>query len=305
VILALPKTPLHHVVAESGGAFEGEIRTDLSRCWGFPMTKVFVVVRRRWWEEDQRANFYAGRVPTRELHYWKSRVPESRRGMIMAYADRPGSNFWANYLRRPGVQQKPEWDKVDASLFARGKDNAIDQTDKSAPELGESQTRRLIYKLVQYLRETGAESLKEGDIEYYGIKDWGREPYGAANHTWLPETRSWIVLKNLSAFALNGSEEGVRNIHVCGEAYSDYHGFIEGSLRSAAHVLHRIDDSHKLDLQYIGTDGTPVNITLETPTSWLCTNPGCPCGRNVSRQLSPHERAQHRSADRQPAMPAA
>ena len=30
------------------------------------MTKVFAVVRKRWWESEHMANLYAGRVPTRE-----------------------------------------------------------------------------------------------------------------------------------------------------------------------------------------------------------------------------------------------
>ena len=29
--------------------------------------------------------------------------------MIMAYADRPGSNFWANYISRQGRQDEPDW----------------------------------------------------------------------------------------------------------------------------------------------------------------------------------------------------
>lgn len=50
----------------------------------------------------------------------------------------------------------------------------------------------------------------------------------------------------LSEFNLVDDEDAADRgkIHVCGEAYSDYHGFIEGSLRSAAHVLHRIDGQH-------------------------------------------------------------
>jgi hypothetical protein len=40
----------------------------LDSAFGFPMVKLFVVVKNRWWEEANRANRYATRVPTRELH---------------------------------------------------------------------------------------------------------------------------------------------------------------------------------------------------------------------------------------------
>ena len=38
----------------------------------------------------------------------------------------------------------------------------------------------------------------------------------------------------MTAFWLDG---GATNVHVCGDAYSDYQGFIEGALRSAGRVL--------------------------------------------------------------------
>jgi hypothetical protein len=44
------------------------------------------------------------------------------------------------------------------------------------------------------------------------------------------------VRENLKAFGLIGRET-IKNLHVCGEAYSDYQGYIEGSLRSAIDAL--------------------------------------------------------------------
>jgi hypothetical protein len=108
------------------------------------------------------------------------------------------------------------------------------------------------------------ETVRESDIEYYGVRDWGRPPYLGANHTWRPERKSWEVLSRLSAFSLGSSDAGLENIHICGEAFSDYHGFIEGALRSAAHVLHRIDNR------------------LPTETPWLCSCEACI--RDTARQ---------------------
>ncbi|WP_028055155.1 flavin monoamine oxidase family protein [Sinorhizobium medicae] len=298
VILALPKAPLQKIVARSAGSFSAEIKNHLDRCSGFPMTKVFVIVKQRWWEEEQRANMYAGRVPTRELHYWKSRVKDSRRGMIMAYADRPGANFWANYVQSSGKQDRPEWEKVPPSLFKRGTTGPNLTSGQSALKEEQTQTRRLIYKLVQYLKEIGGETVRETDIEHYGIRDWGREPYCAANHNWYPETRSWAVLRALSGFGLVGASPTLRNVHVCGEAYSDYHGFIEGSLRSAAHILHQLDETHELtDKKEIEEDPQTCQ-GLQTLTPWLCANPDCACGKDANRQFLPAQRLKYRSQRR-------
>jgi monoamine oxidase len=69
-------------------------------------------------------------------------------------------------------------------------------------------------------------------IEDYAIRDWSQAPYGAGCHAWKPYAKSWEARKRLAAFGFDSHE--TENLHVCGEAYSDYQGFIEGALRSAS-----------------------------------------------------------------------
>ena len=73
------------------------------------------------------------------------------------------------------------------------------------------------------------------------MRDWGKSPFGAAAHGWLPGVMSWKHIEFLEAFPLNQDASEIKNIHICGEAFSDYQGFIEGSLRSARRVLHSIE----------------------------------------------------------------
>ena len=77
-----------------------------------------------------------------------------------------------------------------------------------------------------------------------GIRDWGKDPYGAAVHVWKPRAKSWEVADAFAAFSLDGR---AKNVHICGDAYSDYQGFIEGALRSAGRVLSylRSGNSHE------------------------------------------------------------
>jgi hypothetical protein len=219
VIMALPKAAAERLVRASKPAFESErqIAGLLDSAFAFPMVKAFVAVKDRWWEEANRANRYATRVPTRELHYWKGVASESRRGLIMIYTDRPASSFWSNYVP-PGSQ--------------------TDVHEKVGNPLPKAFAERLVRKVVQYVNENQVPDVSADDVEWYGIRDWAREPFGGANHAWRPERKYWIVMRRLADIA---SANGTRaSIHVCGEAYSDYHGFIEGSLRSATYVLHRI-----------------------------------------------------------------
>lgn len=59
-------------------------------------------------------------------------------------------------------------------------------------------------------------------IEDYAIRDWSRPPYGAGCHAWKPGAESWEVHRRLAAFAFDLHH--TNNLHVCGEAYSDYQG---------------------------------------------------------------------------------
>jgi hypothetical protein len=203
------------------------------------MVKTFVVVRERWWDEE-RANSYANRVPTRELHYWKGVDQKTRQGLIMAYTDRPASSLWANYIP-PGSQ---------ADVWREG------QTAPS--DMEKSLFRRLRKKVVQYINENEVPDITPEDILWCGVRDWARAPYGGANHAWRPERKYWVVMRRLVSIS-NSSGSGT--IHLCGEAYSDYHGFIEGALRSAVYALHSIlDGGTHYPLYWLGakSNGGPV-----------------------------------------------
>ncbi len=74
-------------------------------------------------------------------------------------------------------------------------------------------------------------------ISCFGIRDWSREPFEAGCHIWKAGVRVEEAIKELNAFSLHGAPPSNKNIHICGEAYSDFQGFIEGGLRTALNVL--------------------------------------------------------------------
>jgi hypothetical protein len=107
-----------------------------------------------------------------------------------------------------------------------------DEAEKWTKQKGNA---RLRLKFEQYLLENEVKDFKRGNLLAYGIRDWSKDPYGAACHAWRPGRKSWEVIERLKAFSIG--KRGLPNVHICGEAYSDYQGFIEGALRSAAIVL--------------------------------------------------------------------
>lgn len=231
VILALPKCSLEKIAYKNRRPFEAEphMFALLDSAFAFPMVKLFVVVKNRWWQEENRANWYATRLPTREIHYWKGLTEDSKQGLIMLYTDRPASAFWANYVP-PGNQDDVR--RAEKGSF-----------------LNEELRHRLTKKIVQYINESNVPNITPEDVVWYGIRDWAREPYGGANHAWRPERKYWVVIRRLAD--IRAKSRSLPSIHVCGEAYSDYHGFMEGSLRSAVYSLHRILDKVKNHERYV------------------------------------------------------
>jgi monoamine oxidase len=163
-----------------------------------PLLKCFFVVKNPWWQENI-PNKGVTRFPARELHYYK----QNGKGNLMVYADRPSINFWSKYVTGDYQAQAEVGGNAQLPL--------------------------------QFARHLG---LDPREIIAYGIRDWGREPYGAACHLWKPGVQSWKVMEALTAFPL--IEGAAPNVHICGEAFSDYQGFMEGAVRTAHRVMTQI-----------------------------------------------------------------
>ncbi len=222
VVLALPKRPLErlHLAA---------IRDDLDAVVGIPLLKVFFVIDQPWWEDHRPANRFAADLPTREMHYWKSR--DGSKGVIMIYMDRPALQFWTDYL--PSSDER----RQDRAAIWR-LDPRAGRSDDQLPN------RRLWKRWVQYCRDYEHNDFTADRLLAVGIRDWGKEPYDGAVHVWRPRRKSWEVMARLVAFGLADPtgrtappDDEVRNVHVIGDAYSDYQGFIEGALRSTGRLL--------------------------------------------------------------------
>jgi hypothetical protein len=101
---------------------------------------------------------------------------------------------------------------------------------KGMPSFGEEKT---LDELIEVARR---------QVITWGIRDWSRLPVGAGCHAWAVGAESWEIMGRLDSFSLMGrmADQPPRNVHICGEAVSDYQGFIEGALRSATRVTQAI-----------------------------------------------------------------
>ena len=211
VILAIPAVPMSSLSEE----FPQDIQKYVNGVIAFPLLKIFVVIQNPWWKELPEPQQGAHLVPTREIHYFPSEDGSRDKAMIMLYTDRPATAFWHPYTVNPhtGAQigrtlaLKRQLAHQVAHLLPRGKTTWKTHVDR----------------------------VEESIIDF-ALRDWSEPPFSAACHAWPPQVKVPEVLERLKAFCLEGAR-GPKNVHICGEAYSDYQGFIEGALRSASEVV--------------------------------------------------------------------
>lgn len=255
VILALPKHPLEQM-SWNGKPAQRRLKEALNAVACLPLLKCFFVIERPWWEDNRPLNRYAADIPTRELLYVKSN--DRTKGLIMVYTDRPAITFWSDYLRTlESNQNQPDQEPAeDPQLESQETAKTWFLKLEKAPFRPEaSEENRVILKkpgyprlwqrFVQFARDYEHHDFTHDRLLACGMRDWGKNPFGAAAHGWLPGVMSWKHIEFLEAFSLDQDASGMKNIHICGEAFSDYQGFIEGSLRSAKRVLRVIEEQAK------------------------------------------------------------
>ncbi len=71
------------------------------------------------------------------------------------------------------------------------------------------------------------------DVKSSAFRDWGDDPYGGGWNSWNIGVQSQVV-KGLIVQPFDK-----RPFHICGEAYSDAQGWVEGALQTADMVLEK------------------------------------------------------------------
>jgi Flavin containing amine oxidoreductase len=238
VILTIPKTPLQKIQ----DSFPKQIKKHINGVIAFPLLKLFLVTDDPWWSNDNipQAQYGAHTVPTREVHYFPIQKHEGKDlGMIMLYTDRPANAYWQPYVQEPHfksqnntpVELKNEIARhVYTTLKAYFIKNNNDNKDNKQTGKHASILERPENEAIQELQKT---------VTAFAIRDWSHMPFGGACHAWAPGVIVPTALNELKAFGLVG-RAGENNVHICGESYCDYQGFIEGSLRSAKSVMDSI-----------------------------------------------------------------
>jgi monoamine oxidase len=232
LILAMPRRSLELLMPHSPLLQMPAVQRLIGSVTPRPLFKLFTTYREPWW---LAAGVKSGRsvtdLPVRQTYYWPLETGEpalSGRSMLMAsYDDGLNVSFWDGFRPKRGLlwlssgAAPRTFDEADAGIAAA---TAGWQRYQAPPAMVAEVQRQL--------------------AELHGLKyvphavdaafmDWGDDPYGGGWNSWNIGVRSWEVKEQIVQPVADVP------LYVCGEAYSDAQGWVEGALQTADRLLER------------------------------------------------------------------
>jgi monoamine oxidase len=202
VVLALGHRALAGLVPRTPLAGNATITSALEAVFAVPLFHVFLLYEHPWWAD---VGISGGRsstdLPMQSCFYFGSETARS---------DAVPSILMIGYSAPASIDF---WDRYGASLD--------DPAPTSAPV-------DMVAELTRQLSELHGTEVPTP--AWSSRSDWRARPFGGASHRWAIGARSWDVVP-----ALRRPDPQLA-VHVCGEAWSDGQGWVEGALRSAERV---------------------------------------------------------------------
>ncbi len=213
-----------------------------------PLFKLFTTYSSPWWLMAGYTNatgefvpVQSGRtvtdLPVRQTYYWPKsdgKPATSGTAMLLAsYDDGTNIGFWDGL--RP--QRKKAWLKKGEHPTP---EDAFEGLDTAAAENKADGLNQLWseYKAPREMVTEVARQLRQmHDLDYTPVvrsaafRDWGEDPYGGGWNSWNIGVKSWEVRDKI-VHPIEGCP-----LHICGEAYSDAQGWVEGALQTAEIML--------------------------------------------------------------------
>jgi monoamine oxidase len=230
LILAMPRRSLE--LLEPSGAVLGpehaEVHQLIRSVTPIPLFKTFVCYHTPWW---QSTGVTVGRsvtdLPIRQCYYWgvegaqNGADKSNTNAVLMAtYDDTLNVNFWAGYRSKAALQDHYH---TKPNRFMSTSDDKLPWHQYKAPKAMVDEMQRQLIELhgLRFAPEPYAAA----------FQDWGDDPYGGGVNFWNIHAKSWEVIPRIVKPKPNVP------VYICGEAYSNGQGWVEGALQTAELVL--------------------------------------------------------------------
>ncbi len=191
--------------------------------------KIFSTYPTPWW---QKLNLSLGRsltdLPLRQTYYWadsQGNPVKSGPAMLMAsYDDGTNTEFWDGYRDLSSTKWKLKGLQQTEKSTVQWTDDAPKWSDYKAPS-------QMMDEMTRQLAEI--HGVKAADIQPVKVffKDWAEDPFGGGWNFWNIGVQSSQVMKAII------KPDSTVPLYICGDAYSNWQGWVEGALETANMVL--------------------------------------------------------------------
>ena len=222
LVLAMPRRSLE-LIDQDCEFFENKrVQYCVQSVLPQPSYKLFLAYDKRWW--DKKAFFPGPTITDLPLRMTYDFGSEEERGgkpgdtrtlMLASYADMQANTFWSMLERDTPYTEPPSDSRIAA--------------DGGAPAPGTMQ-RMAEGQLVKVLQMHGVQPTPGKIIGAY-YQDWSQDPYGAGYHAWAAHFKAWEVMREVRKPMPD------RRVYICGEAYSNAQGWVEGAFCTAESML--------------------------------------------------------------------
>ena len=239
LILAMPRRSLDLLSPASPPLreIEGLIESVTPR----PLFKLYTTYANPWWRgagytgpDGKPVLVEAGRsvtdLPIRQTYYWPRQngepVSEGPAMLMASYDDGSNVGFWDGLRPKRGKAWQADQEVAQPDDPFLG--------DDTLGEWGRYKASRRMVKEVARQLGTIHGLAYTPDVRNAAFRDWGDDPFGGGWNSWNIGVKSWQVKEQIiKPFA-------ERSLYICGEAYSDAQGWVEGALQTANMVLAKL-----------------------------------------------------------------
>ncbi len=260
LILAMPRRALDLLAPHSPLLQVPEVQALIASVTPRPLFKLFTTYTSPWWRSagftnaaGQYVPVEAGRtvtdLPVRQTYYWptvEGRPAQAGPAMLMAsYDDGTSVGYWDGL--RPRRRQAWQHGQEIASPQHPFKGKAVatgpnePEATGSAAKPTDSDTEWRRYAAPnEMVREVARQlGVVHGlnytpQVQEAAFRDWGDDPFGGGWNSWNIGVQSWNVKHQVT------QPLAPRPLYICGEAYSDAQGWVEGALQTADFVLEKL-----------------------------------------------------------------
>jgi monoamine oxidase len=247
LILAMPRRSLD--LLEPTSPPLKEIGALIASVTPRPLFKLFTTYSSPWWRaagytaaDGTFVPVESGRtltdLPVRQTYYWPTNEGQPATGgpaMLMAsYDDGTNIGFWDGLRprRHQAWEAGQEVAQPDDPFIGEGGEGAEAANADTNTWYQYKAPRRMVAEVARQLATIHGLTYTP-NVRNAAFRDWGDDPFGGGWNSWNIGVRSWDVKKRIIQ-PIDG-----KTLYICGEAYSDAQGWVEGALQTADMMLQK------------------------------------------------------------------